>query len=112
MSSADRFAVPLNSMCSMKCERPFSSALSRREPLETQIPTETERTCGIASVITLIPFGRVVVRMSRSLVDVGATEVWAVICLDNNVVNLLHLYHFHPRLRGQWSFRVYNSRLC
>ena len=72
MSSAERLAVPLNSMCSMKCEMPFCSGVSRREPLATQTPTDTERTCGMASVMTLIPFGRVVVRISRSDVELAA----------------------------------------
>jgi hypothetical protein len=78
----------------MKCETPFWSAVSRRDPLEIQMPTETDRTCGIASVMTLIPFESVVVKMSRSPVDVsgagvGETAVW----LDDNVVNLPDLYH-------------------
>ena len=49
--------VPLNTMCSMKCEMPLSSAGSRREPLRSQMPTETEWTCSIGSVITTSPFG-------------------------------------------------------
>jgi len=42
--SAERRSVPLNTMCSMKCARPFCSMASRREPLRTHTPTETERT--------------------------------------------------------------------
>ena len=65
MSSADRLVVPLKSMCSMKCEMPFCSAFSRREPEPIQIPTDTERTCGIVSVITRTPLASVVISMSR-----------------------------------------------
>ena len=57
ISSAERLVVPLKSMCSMKCEMPFCSGVSRREPVPIQMPTETERTCGMASVITRTPFG-------------------------------------------------------
>ena len=59
MSSADRLVVPLNSMCSIKCEMPFCSGVSRREPEPTQMPTLTLRTCGIASVITRTPLASV-----------------------------------------------------
>ena len=66
MSSAERRVVPLNSMCSMKCEMPFCSTVSRREPLPIQMPTETDRTCGMASVITRTPFAKAVISMSRT----------------------------------------------
>ena len=68
ISSADRLVVPLKSMCSMKCVMPFCSGDSRREPVPTQTPTETERTCGMTSVITLTPFERDVNSISRTLV--------------------------------------------
>ena len=54
MSSAERFLVPLNSMCSMKCEMPFCSGVSRREPVRIQTPRETERTWHL-SLITRTP---------------------------------------------------------
>ncbi len=38
--------------------------VSRREPVPIQTPTETERTCGIASVITRTPLASVVISMS------------------------------------------------
>src|SRR5438445_11540076 len=44
IASAERRSVPLKTMCSMKWARPFSSGTSRREPLRTQTPTESERT--------------------------------------------------------------------
>ena len=50
---------PLNTMCSMKCEMPFSSAGSRRDPVRSQTPTETEWKYSIGSVITTSPFGRI-----------------------------------------------------
>ncbi len=65
MSSAERLVVPLNSMCSMKWEMPFCSGVSRREPEPIQMPTETERTCGMASVITRTPLASVVISISR-----------------------------------------------
>ena len=95
ISSADRLAVPLKSMCSMKCEMPFCSAVSRREPLETHTPTDTDRTCGMVSVMTLIPFGRVVVRISRSipkLAGCGLDCIW----MDDNLVNLFIYTIFGP----------------
>ncbi len=52
IASAERRSVPLKTMCSMKCASPFSSGTSRREPLRTHTPTETERTCVIVSVMT------------------------------------------------------------
>ncbi len=57
IASAERFSVPLNTMCSMKCEMPFHSESSSREPDFSQIPIETERMCDICSVITVRPFG-------------------------------------------------------
>src|ERR1019366_7283814 len=65
MSSADRLVVPLNSMCSMKCEMPFCSADSRREPEPIQMPTDTLRTCGITSVTTRTPLPSVLISMFR-----------------------------------------------
>src|SRR5882672_8569573 len=58
MASAERFSVPLNTMCSMKCEMPFHSVSSSREPDLSQMPIETERMCDICSVITVTPFGK------------------------------------------------------
>src|SRR5204862_6143739 len=74
MSSAVRLVVPLNRTCSMKWESPFCSGVSRREPDPIQMPTETERTCGIGSLITRTPFGSVVIAMSR----MGVEEVDAM----------------------------------
>jgi len=48
----------LKTMCSMKWARPFSSGTSRREPLRTHTPTETERTWGMVSVMTTRPLGK------------------------------------------------------
>src|SRR5262245_39168943 len=57
MSSAERVSVPLNTRCSMRWEMPPRSSGSTRDPGSTQMPTATERTCGIASVTTRIPLG-------------------------------------------------------
>src|SRR5271163_4570428 len=65
ISSALRCLVPLNTMCSIKCERPFSGPTSRRDPVRTHSPREMERTCGMRSEIMRRPLGRVVVAMSR-----------------------------------------------
>jgi hypothetical protein len=65
ISSADRFLVPLKSMCSMKCEMPFSSEVSRREPVRIQTPIEIDRTWPISSLITRTPFFRVAISISR-----------------------------------------------
>src|ERR1017187_8171376 len=66
MSSAEREVVPLNSMCSMKWEIPVCRGVSRREPVAIHTPTETERTCDMASVITRTPLASVVISMSRA----------------------------------------------
>jgi len=41
ISSAVRRSVPLNTMCSMKCAIPLLSGDSPREPVPTQMPTDT-----------------------------------------------------------------------
>ena len=64
MSSAEREVVPLNSMCSMKCEMPVCWGASRREPEPIHTPTETERTCDMVSEITRTPLESVVIAMS------------------------------------------------
>src|SRR5260221_494833 len=68
IASAERRSGPLNTMCSMKCASPFSSCISRREPLRTHPPTETERTCVIVSVMTTRPLGSTCLRISRASV--------------------------------------------
>ena len=70
MSSAERWVVPLKSMCSMKCEMPFCSGVSWRDPESIHTPTETERTWGMVSVITRTPFESVVISMSRRGLEV------------------------------------------
>src|SRR5262249_36615313 len=62
--SAERFAVPLKTRCSMRCEMPPRSSGSAREPVSTQMPTATERTWGMASVTTRSPFGRISLRQA------------------------------------------------
>src|SRR5262245_895659 len=46
----------------MRWEMPPRSSGSRREPVPTQTPTTTERTCGIRSVRTRMPLGRTLLR--------------------------------------------------
>ena len=58
ISSAERVAVPLKTRCSIRWEMPPRSSGSTREPVSTQMPTATERTCGIASVTSRMPFGQ------------------------------------------------------
>ena len=62
--SALRFFVPLNTMCSTKWLMPLLSNSSWREPDLTQMPTETERTCGISSVKIVSPLGSTSRRIS------------------------------------------------
>src|SRR5262245_7640261 len=68
--AAERVVVPLNTRCSIRWEMPPRSSGSTREPVSTQMPTATERTCGIASVTMRMPFGsrslRQVTRGTRS----------------------------------------------
>src|SRR6266699_3774426 len=65
MASAERRSVPLKTMCSMKWAKPFSSGISRREPLRTHTPTETERTWDMVSVMTTRPLGKTCFWISR-----------------------------------------------
>ena len=62
MSSALRLWVPLKSRCSRKCEAPACGPVSSREPTATQMPNETLRIAGIASVSTRSPLGSTVRR--------------------------------------------------
>src|SRR5262249_9149507 len=41
----------------MRWEMPPLLSASTRDPVSTQIPTATDRTCGMASVTTRMPFG-------------------------------------------------------
>ena len=60
--------VPLNAMCSRKCEMPFSSGCSSRLPAPTHTPSEALCRCGIASVTTVSPEGsRVTSMLMRQL---------------------------------------------
>jgi hypothetical protein len=49
--------VPLKTACSIKWQIPLSSAVSWREPRRTQMPAVTDRSPGMCSVRTTIPFG-------------------------------------------------------
>src|SRR5262249_13446048 len=71
ISSAVRFLVPLNTMCSMKWEIPVSSGDSSREPVPIHRPTETLRTWGMRSVITRTTLGRVWRSISRDAWRIG-----------------------------------------
>jgi len=62
ISWALRVAVPLKTRCSIRWEMPPRSAASLREPVSTQMPTATERTCSIRSVTTRIPLGSTLFR--------------------------------------------------
>ena len=62
ISSAPRLFVPLKSRCSRKCETPAEGPVSSREPTDTQMPNETLRTVGIASVRMRSPLGSTVRR--------------------------------------------------
>src|SRR5437667_101124 len=55
-------AGPLEDRCSIRWEMPPRSAASLREPVSTQMPTATERTCSIRSVTTRIPLGSTLFR--------------------------------------------------
>src|SRR6266540_736864 len=71
ISSADRLAVPLNTRCSIRWEIPPRLSGSTREPVSTQIPTATERTWGMASVTTRMPFGSRSFRQATSTLGGG-----------------------------------------
>ena len=66
ISSAVRCLVPLNTMCSMKCEMPFDCRSSSRDPVLIQIPIEAERMCSISSVMRVSPLGKTSRRMLRT----------------------------------------------
>jgi hypothetical protein len=50
---------------------PFSAAGSFREPVRTQMPTDTDRAWGIGSATSTSPFGN----RSRTIVDVTLSMV-------------------------------------
>jgi hypothetical protein len=54
-----RFLLPLNTMCSKKCEIPLILFSSNREPVLTQIVTVADSKEGIGAVKTLSPEERV-----------------------------------------------------
>src|SRR5438132_101730 len=56
--SALRVAVPLNTRCSIRWDIPPRFSDSWREPVSTQTPTATERTCSMRSVTTRMPLAR------------------------------------------------------
>ncbi|OGL15434.1 MAG: hypothetical protein A3F92_13685 [Candidatus Rokubacteria bacterium RIFCSPLOWO2_12_FULL_71_22] len=62
MSAALRVAVPLNTRCSIRWDMPPRLSGSWREPVSTQTPTATDRTCSIRSVTTRMPFARTLFR--------------------------------------------------
>lgn len=49
------FAVPRNSMCSIRCDRPACGSSSTDEPVPIQKPSVTERTESMDSVTTRTP---------------------------------------------------------
>ncbi len=53
-----RLVVPLNTMCSTKCEMPFVSGSSFREPAFSHTPIDTERMWSICSVRMVSPLGK------------------------------------------------------
>src|SRR5689334_2951913 len=75
MSSADRVAVPLKSMCSTKCAMPLCAGVSWWDPRISQTPMLTDRTCGIDSVMRRRPLSRtsrVTMRLPENLSPPGA----------------------------------------
>ena len=74
MSSADRVAVPLKSMCSTKCAMPLRSAASCRDPRVSQTPMLIERTCVIRSVRMRSPLSRT----SRTIGEFDKVKLAAV----------------------------------
>src|ERR1043166_8377712 len=66
ISCALRRSVPLNPMCSSRCDTPILGRGSWALALRTQIPTAAERTLGTRSDNTITPVGAVVWKMSRS----------------------------------------------
>ena len=62
MSRADRVAVPLNTMCSRRCETPIRSRDSWIDAARTQAPNATDRTPGMRSESTVSPLSRTVRR--------------------------------------------------
>ena len=56
---AVRFSVPLNIICSIKCEIPSSASVSTLAPVWTIIPIDTDISPGICLTISLVPFPNV-----------------------------------------------------
>src|SRR5262245_58949944 len=79
MARASRDSVPLNIMCSMKCETPRSSDGSSRAPFRTHAPTDTERRSAIDSDSTVRPEARTVLRYTEEVMIVAPSNVeWQV----------------------------------
>src|SRR5436190_1730874 len=57
-SNGVRRGVPLNTMCSRKCETPDSADVSSRAPVRTKKPTAMERADGLRSPMMVRPLGR------------------------------------------------------
>ena len=57
--------VPLNAMCSRKCAVPLLAAVSYLLPASIHTPTVAVWACGVASVATRMPLGRVVTCAGR-----------------------------------------------
>src|SRR5262245_55458692 len=58
-SSAVRRGVPLNTMCSRKCDTPETSDVSSRAPVRTKKPSATDRADGLVSPMICRPLGKV-----------------------------------------------------
>ena len=61
MSRAERRRVPLNAICSSRCDKPCSFVRSWRDPAPTKTPSEAVSRCAMRSVTMLRPEGKVVI---------------------------------------------------
>ena len=59
MSRAERRRVPLNAICSRRCDKPCSLVRSWRDPAPTKTPSEAVSRCAMRSVAILRPDGKV-----------------------------------------------------
>ena len=61
ISRDDRVSVPLNAMCSSRCEMPCSLGFSLRPPTPVQTPSAAVSRCGMVSVTTVSPDGSLLI---------------------------------------------------
>ena len=111
--SAERFFVPLNTMCSMKWETPLCSGVSWRLPRLSQTPMVTLRTWGIDSVIRVRPFSKtclaIILWARVGTVRVAHARLASVPMRDEDYSRYVRINLPHARTIGQRIARTLDA---